>query len=131
MKSWSLHNSTKKGFMIFLTVTRQPFMKYHSPPSFSSRNITKNAETHPPPILDVIGMFEVYNKKLPIFINSCWRERNWRIMDQILTLYFWIVGLTELKFTSQICHSLLNVTINHFWNFEDKGKISSFIWYRV
>ena len=75
MKSRSLHNSTKKGFMIFLTVTRQPFMKYHSPRSFPSRNITKNAETHPP-MRDVIGMFEVYNKKMPIFINSCCRGRN-------------------------------------------------------
>ena len=72
MKSRSLHNSTKKGFM---TVTRQPFMTYHSPPSFPSHNITKNAETHTP-MRDVIGMFEVYNKKLPIFINSCCRERN-------------------------------------------------------
>ena len=28
-------------------------MKYHSPPSFSSRNIKKN-ETNPPPMRDVI-----------------------------------------------------------------------------
>ena len=54
MKSRSLHNSTKKGFLIFLTVTWQPFMKYHLSPSFSSRNITKNAETNPPPMRDVI-----------------------------------------------------------------------------
>ena len=44
----------KNGFLIFLTVTWQPSMKYHSPPSFLSRNITKNAETHPPPMRDVI-----------------------------------------------------------------------------
>ena len=44
----------KKGFLIFLTVTWQPFMKYHSPPSFPSRNITKNAETQPTPMRHVI-----------------------------------------------------------------------------
>ena len=45
MKSRSLHNSTKKGFLIFLTVSWRPFMKYHSPLSFPSLNITKNADT--------------------------------------------------------------------------------------
>ena len=54
MKSRSLHNSTKKGFTNFFTVTLRPFMKYHSPPGFPSRNITKNAETHPLYMLDVI-----------------------------------------------------------------------------
>ena len=29
-------------------------MEYHSPPRFPARNITKNAETHPPPMHDVI-----------------------------------------------------------------------------
>ena len=54
MKPRSLHNSTKKGFLIFLTEKWQPFIKYHSPPSFPSRNITKTAETNPPPMRDVI-----------------------------------------------------------------------------
>ena len=54
MKSRSLHSSTKKGFLIFLIVTWQPFMKHHSPASFPSHNITRNAETHPPPMRDVI-----------------------------------------------------------------------------
>ena len=54
MKSRSLHNSTKKCFLIFLTVTWQPFLKYHSPPSFPSRNITKNAVTHASPMRDII-----------------------------------------------------------------------------
>ena len=54
MKSRSLHNSTKKNLLIFLNVTWQPFMRYHSPHSFPSRNITKNAETHQPtPMRDV------------------------------------------------------------------------------
>ena len=35
MKSQSLHNSTKKGFIIFFILTLRPFMKYHSPPLFS------------------------------------------------------------------------------------------------
>ena len=54
MKPRSLHNSTKKDFLIFLTETWQPFIKYHSPLSFPSRNITKTAETNPPPMRDVI-----------------------------------------------------------------------------
>ena len=54
MKSWSLHNSTKKGFLISFTVTLRPLMKYYSPPCFPSRNITKSAETHPPSICDAI-----------------------------------------------------------------------------
>ena len=32
MKSRSRHNSTKKSFMIFFTMTLRPFIKYHSPP---------------------------------------------------------------------------------------------------
>ena len=51
MKARSGHNSTKIGFMIFFTVTLQLLIKYHSPPYFPSRNITKNAATpspHPP-----------------------------------------------------------------------------------
>ena len=43
----------KKLYDIF-TVTLRPFIKYHSPPCFPSRNITKNAETHPPLMRDVI-----------------------------------------------------------------------------
>ena len=37
-----------------MTVTWQPFIRYHSPGRFLSRNITKNAEIHPPTIRDVI-----------------------------------------------------------------------------
>ena len=55
MKTRSRHNSTKKGFMIFffrdVTVFHQVPL---TPPCFPSRNIIKNAETHPPPIHDVI-----------------------------------------------------------------------------
>ena len=40
--------------MIFFTVMLRPFIKYHSPPCFPSRNITKNADTHSPPMRDVI-----------------------------------------------------------------------------
>ena len=44
--------------MIVFTVTLQPFIKYRSdpplPPCFPSRNITKNVETHLPPMGDVI-----------------------------------------------------------------------------
>ena len=35
MKSRSRHNSTKKGFIIFFTVTLRTFIKYHSLPLFS------------------------------------------------------------------------------------------------
>ena len=54
MKSRSRHNNIKKGFMIFFTMTLRPFIKYHSPACFPSRNITKNAATHPPSLRDVI-----------------------------------------------------------------------------
>ena len=54
MKSQSLHNSTKKGFMISFAVMLGPFMKYHSPPCFLSCNITINADTNLPPIGDII-----------------------------------------------------------------------------
>ena len=35
-------------------MTLRPFMKYHSPPYFPSRNTTKNAVTYLPPMRDVI-----------------------------------------------------------------------------
>ena len=79
MKSRSRHNSTKKGFTVFFTVTLRPFIKYQSPPNnamnsfkdmsplarmfllavmhlscFLSCNITENVETHPTTIRDVI-----------------------------------------------------------------------------
>ena len=54
MKSRSPQNSTKQGFMIFFSVMLRLFMKYHSPPFFPSRNIMKNAETHPPSMHNVI-----------------------------------------------------------------------------
>ena len=40
--------------MTFFTVTLRPFIKYHSPLCFQSRNITKNAETDSPLMRDVI-----------------------------------------------------------------------------
>ena len=54
MKSRYLHNSVKKGFMIFFTVTLWHFMKFQSPPCFLSHNTTSNAETHPAPLSDGI-----------------------------------------------------------------------------
>ena len=59
MKSRSCHSSTKKGFMIFFycDVTAFPQVPLTHPPRplcFPSRNITENAETHPPPKRDVI-----------------------------------------------------------------------------
>ena len=44
----------KKGFIIFFTVMLQPFIKYHSPSCFLSRNITKNTETLSIPMREVI-----------------------------------------------------------------------------
>ena len=44
----------KKGFIIFFTVMLRPFMKYHSPSCFPSRNITKNTETLSIPMREVI-----------------------------------------------------------------------------
>ena len=53
MKSQFLHNRTETGFMIFFTMTLQPFLKYHLAPRFPSR-IVKNAKTHPPAMCDII-----------------------------------------------------------------------------
>ena len=52
--SISLQQYKNKGFMIFLNVTLRPFMKYRESSCFPSRSITKNPETHPPPMRDVI-----------------------------------------------------------------------------
>ena len=54
MKSRSLHNRIKKDFMIFFTLTLRTFINYHSPTYLPSHNITKNAETHPPPKRHII-----------------------------------------------------------------------------
>ena len=55
MKSRSLHNSTKKGFVVFFyrDVTAFPEVPL-TPPCLPLRNITKNGETHPPPMRDAI-----------------------------------------------------------------------------
>ena len=56
MKSRSHHDSTKKGFMIFFTVTLRSFIKYYSPPLVfchaTSRKMLK--PTHPPTMHGVI-----------------------------------------------------------------------------
>ena len=124
MKSRSLHNSTKNGFLIFSIVTWQPFMKHHSPLCFPSCNIMKNAETHPPTICDVIikqpyqtidsNVWGVVQQKIADLYQE---KENWHIMSQILTLYFWIMGLTELKFdlTSwKYCTSKLTITSHNY-----------------
>ena len=49
-----LSNVLKKAFLIFFYMTLRPFMKFHSLPCFPSRNIKEKAETHPPPMRDVI-----------------------------------------------------------------------------
>ena len=56
MKTRSLHNSTKIGFMIFSyrDVTGFHEVPLTPPPCFPLRNITKNAEIHPSPMRDVI-----------------------------------------------------------------------------
>ena len=54
-------------------------MKYHSPLSFPSRNITKNAETHPPSMRDVII-------EEPLFQTIDWNV--WSVVQQkIADLY--------------------------------------------
>ena len=62
MKSRSRHSSTKKGFKNFFYRDVTPFIKYHTPPCFPSRNTTKKAETHPPPMRDVIIELPPFNK---------------------------------------------------------------------
>ena len=53
MKSRSLPYSAKKVLWFSFTLTLRRFTKYHPPPCSLSRNITKNSDTRPPPMLDV------------------------------------------------------------------------------
>ena len=73
MKSRFRHNSAKRGFMIFFTVTLQPFIKYHSPPLFSSRKITKSTETHSSAMRDVI-IEQPPDESFDIFISDDLRK---------------------------------------------------------
>ena len=54
IKSRSLHNSTKKGFMICFYRDVMVFHEVPFTPCFPSRDITKNAEIYPPPMRDLI-----------------------------------------------------------------------------
>ena len=54
MKSRSRHSSMKKALMIFLPWRYDLSSSTTHPPCFPSRNIMKNAETHPPFKRDVI-----------------------------------------------------------------------------
>ena len=49
-----IRNSTKKGFMTFFHRDVTAFHEVPLTSFFPSRNITKYAETHPPPMRDVI-----------------------------------------------------------------------------
>ena len=51
MKSRSRH---KRRYDFFFTMALRPSSSTTQPPRFPSHNITKNAETHPPPMRDVI-----------------------------------------------------------------------------
>ena len=54
IKSRSRHNSTKKALWFFLPWRYGLSSSTTHPTCFPSRNITKNAETHPPPMHDAI-----------------------------------------------------------------------------
>ena len=129
MKSWSLHNSTKKGFLIFFTITWQPFMKYHSLPSFPSRNITKNAETHPPPMRDVIieqPLYETIDWNVWGVVQQEFAESNCN--SKYFTLLFsqstsgWLLLLHILLFAESIsapkCYSRPGffISFKHLWS---------------
>ena len=86
----------KNGFLIVLTVTWQPFMKYHSTSNFLSRNITKNAETHAPPMRDVIIEQPLY-QTIESNVWSVVQQENadlyqfllWRTKTDISWIRFW------------------------------------------
>ena len=54
MKSRSRHNSTKKALWFRLLWRYGLLSSITHPTCFPSRNITKNADTNPPPMRDVI-----------------------------------------------------------------------------
>ena len=143
MKLWSLHNSTKKGFLIFLTVTWRSFMNYCSPPCFPSSNIMENAGTHPFPMRDVIieqphqtidwNVWGVVQQEIADpYQFLLWRKK---LTYHESDFDFIIMGLRELKFdltswkyyTSKLIiashNYLTNMSfpneyiINHFWHF--------------
>ena len=71
MKSRSLHNSTKKGFIIFFYRDVTAFHEIPlTPRCFSSRNIMKNAGTHPPHMHDVIIEQSQVKSKFYNFLKS-------------------------------------------------------------
>ena len=72
-------------------------MKYHSPPSFPSRNITKNAETHPPLMRDVIieqPLYQIVDWNVWSIvqqeIDDLYKFLLWRKKIDISWIRFWL-----------------------------------------
>ena len=72
-------------------------MKYHSLPSFPSRNITKNAETHPPPMRDVIieqPLYQIIDWNVWSIvqqeIDDLYKFLLWRKKIDISWIRFWL-----------------------------------------
>ena len=76
----------------FFTVTLRPFIMYHSSYFFPSRNVTKNAETHPLPMPDVII------EQPPIILDELHRK----------ILFLWKL--------SESIHVRLVFTLSVYWN---------------
>ena len=79
--SWQYYK--KKLYDFLFTVTLRPFIKYTHPPCFPSHNITKNAETHPRPILDII--FEL---TLQVSLNDFLDSKSWKTERPIFGVNF-------------------------------------------
>ena len=74
MKSRSVHNSTKKGLLLFLLWRYGLSWIATHPRYFPSSNITKNIETHPTPMRDVI--IEDSVPKLKGTLIQIWKSAN-------------------------------------------------------
>ena len=104
----------KKGFMILFTVTLRSFVKYHSPPCFPSRTITKNAETHPTPMRGVIIERPLFCEYSYLKAANSFEESS--IIDN------WLSS----KFAFRHFHSVLNFAV---WqeNYENRNKYLKFV----
>ena len=125
MKSRSFHNSTKKSFMIFLPWRYGLSWSTTHPLCFPSRNITKNAETHLPPMHDVIietaPFFRVTSKasNWPLEINTFSTVKTFKFSGVVWSVIFIKTNWEGVKesfqtfMTKPFCEN--NGIINYFF----------------
>ena len=114
MKSWCLHNITKKALRFFLPWRYGLSWSTTHPPCFPSRSITKNAETHPTPMRGVIIEQPHFCEYSYLKAANSFEESS--IIDN------W----QSSKFAFRHFHSVLNFAV---WqeNYENRNKYLKFV----